>query len=35
MEDAAIHIDGEPFFMGKDIDISVVPLSLDVIAPFK
>lgn len=34
-DDAAIHIDGEPFFMGKDIDISVVPLSLDVITPFE
>ncbi|RZJ84835.1 MAG: diacylglycerol kinase family lipid kinase [Chryseobacterium sp.] len=32
-EDAAIHIDGEPFFMGKDIDISVVPLSLNIITP--
>eukprot|EP01133_Synstelium_polycarpum_P004684 gene4684-5470_t len=29
----AIHIDGEPFFMGKDIDISVKPLSLNIIVP--
>jgi diacylglycerol kinase (ATP) len=33
VDDAPIHIDGEPFFMGKNIDISVVPLSLDVITP--
>jgi len=32
-EEGAIHIDGEPLFMGKDINISVVPLSLSVIIP--
>jgi diacylglycerol kinase (ATP) len=31
--EAAIHIDGEPFFMGKEITISVVPLSLNIITP--
>lgn len=30
---AAIHIDGEPFFMGKEIDIEVKPLSLKIIVP--
>ncbi|WP_432712318.1 diacylglycerol/lipid kinase family protein [Pedobacter sp.] len=30
---AAIHIDGEPFMMGKEIDISIKPLSLRVIVP--
>lgn len=32
-EDAAIHIDGEPFFMEKEIAVSVNPLSLTVIVP--
>jgi len=32
-EDAAIHIDGEPFFMGREIEIAVVPLSLKIITP--
>jgi YegS/Rv2252/BmrU family lipid kinase len=31
--DAAIHIDGEPFIMGKEIAISIVPLSLKIITP--
>lgn len=31
--DAAIHIDGEPFFMGADIEITVDPLSLQIITP--
>ena len=31
--DGAIHIDGEPYFMGKEIAVSVSPLSLDVIVP--
>jgi diacylglycerol kinase (ATP) len=30
---AAIHIDGEPFIMGKEIAISIVPLSLNIITP--
>jgi diacylglycerol kinase (ATP) len=30
---AAIHIDGEPFNMGKEISVSVVPLSLNIITP--
>jgi diacylglycerol kinase (ATP) len=29
--EAAIHIDGEPYQMGKDIIVSVVPLSLNII----
>jgi len=29
----AIHIDGEPFFMGKEITASIVPLSLKIITP--
>ncbi|TDQ09793.1 diacylglycerol/lipid kinase family protein [Pedobacter metabolipauper] len=29
----AIHIDGEPFFMGKEIDIAILPLSLNIITP--
>ncbi|WP_316819709.1 diacylglycerol kinase family lipid kinase [Pedobacter gandavensis] len=29
----AIHIDGEPFFMGKELNISMVPLSLNIITP--
>ncbi|WP_449435906.1 hypothetical protein [Pedobacter steynii] len=32
-QDDAIHIDGEPFFMGKELDISIKPLSLNIIAP--
>ncbi len=31
--DAAIHIDGEPLPMGKEIAISIVPLSLKIITP--
>jgi diacylglycerol kinase (ATP) len=30
---AAIHIDGEPFTMGTEIAISIVPLSLNIITP--
>ena len=33
MSNDAIHIDGEPFFMGKEINISIVPLSLNIITP--
>ncbi|SHG98402.1 diacylglycerol/lipid kinase family protein [Pedobacter caeni] len=33
MSNDAIHIDGEPFFMGKEIDVSIVPLSLNIITP--
>lgn len=33
MQEAAIHIDGEPFLMGKDITISILPLSLNIITP--
>ena len=29
----AIHIDGEPFFMGKEIEVSILPLSLKIITP--
>lgn len=29
----AIHIDGEPYFMGKELNISIVPLSLNIITP--
>lgn len=32
-EDAPIHIDGEPFFMGREIAITVSALSLNVIVP--
>jgi diacylglycerol kinase (ATP) len=32
-EEGPIHIDGEPFFMGKEIEISVQPLSLNIIIP--
>jgi diacylglycerol kinase (ATP) len=32
-EAAAIHIDGEPFIMGKEIAVSIQPLSLKVIVP--
>lgn len=31
--DDAIHIDGEPFFMGKEITASIAPLSLKIITP--
>jgi len=31
--EGAIHIDGEPMFMGVDIKVSIVPLSLNVIIP--
>jgi diacylglycerol kinase (ATP) len=33
VQEAAIHIDGEPFLMGKDITISILPLSLNIITP--
>jgi diacylglycerol kinase (ATP) len=33
VQEAAIHIDGEPFIMGKEITISIVPLSLNIIIP--
>jgi diacylglycerol kinase (ATP) len=33
VQEAAIHIDGEPFMMGKDISVSVLPLSLNIITP--
>jgi diacylglycerol kinase (ATP) len=32
-KEGAIHIDGEPFFMGTEIDISINPLSLNIIVP--
>ncbi|MDR6785826.1 diacylglycerol kinase (ATP) [Pedobacter africanus] len=32
-KDDAIHIDGEPFFMGREIAVSVKPLSLNIITP--
>ena len=32
-EDASIHIDGEPYVMGKQLDIEVNPLSLNIITP--
>ena len=31
--EAAIHIDGEPHMMGKEIDIYIVPRSLNIITP--
>lgn len=31
----AIHIDGEPFFMGKNIEIEIIPLALNVITAVK
>jgi diacylglycerol kinase (ATP) len=31
--EAAIHIDGEPFIMGKEIDVYIVPRSLNIITP--
>ena len=33
VEDAPIHIDGEPFFMGREITVAVSPLSLNIIVP--
>lgn len=33
VSDGAIHIDGEPYFMGKDIAVAIVPLSLQIIVP--
>jgi diacylglycerol kinase (ATP) len=33
--EAAIHIDGEPFMMDKEINISINPLSIQVIVPLK
>jgi diacylglycerol kinase (ATP) len=32
-EGGAIHIDGEPFYMGQEIRVSVEPLSLNIITP--
>lgn len=29
----AVHVDGEPFFMGENIEISINPLSLNIIIP--
>lgn len=29
----AVHVDGEPFFMGKNIEIAINPLSLNIITP--
>jgi diacylglycerol kinase (ATP) len=31
--EAAIHIDGEPFIMGKEIDVFIIPRSLNIITP--
>lgn len=33
VDDGAIHIDGEPYFMGKEISVAIVPLSLNIIIP--
>ena len=33
IKEDAIHIDGEPFFMGTEISVSVNPLSLNIITP--
>jgi diacylglycerol kinase (ATP) len=33
LKDGAIHIDGEPFIMGKAISVAIHPLSLNVIVP--
>lgn len=33
VKEDAIHIDGEPFFMGREIAVSVNPLSLNIITP--
>lgn len=33
VDDGAIHIDGEPYFMGREIAVSIVPLSLNIIVP--
>jgi diacylglycerol kinase (ATP) len=33
IKEDAIHIDGEPFFMGTEIAVSVNPLSLNIITP--
>ncbi len=32
-QEGAIHIDGEPFYMGREIVIDTLPLSLDIIVP--
>jgi diacylglycerol kinase (ATP) len=32
-DEAAIHIDGEPYLMGREIFISILPLSLTIITP--
>ena len=33
VEEGPIHIDGEPLFMGKEIKVSILPLSLNIIIP--
>lgn len=33
LEEGPIHIDGEPFFMGREIEVSISPLSLNIIVP--
>jgi diacylglycerol kinase (ATP) len=33
VDDGPIHIDGEPYFMGREIAVSIVPLSLNIIVP--
>lgn len=33
MKSAPVHIDGEPFFLDKDINITMEPLSLNIIVP--
>lgn len=33
IKEDAIHIDGEPYFMGKEITVSITPLSLNIITP--
>jgi diacylglycerol kinase (ATP) len=33
IKEDAIHIDGEPYFMGKEIAVTVNPLSLNIITP--
>lgn len=32
-QEGAIHIDGEPYQMGREIDVAIVPLSLNIITP--
>jgi diacylglycerol kinase family enzyme len=33
IKEDAIHIDGEPYFMGKEIAVAINPLSLNIITP--